>query len=116
MNLRYLTGINFTVLFFYTLAAWFIVPQFEKLFEGFGADLPLATKLVLQSYRYWWVIPLLMFIQFLVLRFGNVSSAPAQRFFYVVNIFFVVLEVLFVPIMVVIFYLPIFSMAGQIAK
>lgn len=38
----------------------FVVPQFESLFRGFGADLPAATKLVIRLSEffqaYWWLI------------------------------------------------------------
>lgn len=114
-DVRILASVNITVLFFYSIAAFFIVPQFEKLFEGFGADLPYATKLVIDSYHYWWLIPLAMVIQFLYMQFGNVTSAAAQRVFFVLNIIFAILEVLFVPLLVIVFYLPIFHM-GQVVS
>ncbi len=38
----------------------FVVPQFEKLFKGFGADLPALTQLILDLsaffQQYWWII------------------------------------------------------------
>jgi type IV pilus assembly protein PilC len=38
----------------------FVIPQFEELFKGFGADLPVFTKLVIQMahfvQHYWWVV------------------------------------------------------------
>lgn len=38
----------------------FVIPQFEELFKGFGADLPYLTKLVIQISQvfqeYWWLI------------------------------------------------------------
>lgn len=114
-DVRLLAGVNISVLFFYSIAAMFIVPQFEKLFEGFGADLPYATKLVIDSYHYWWLVPLIMVGQFLYMQFGNVTSVAAQRVFFSLNIFFVVLEVLFVPLMVIVFYLPIFAMGKVVA-
>jgi len=114
-DIRFLTGINASILFFYALAALFIVPQFEKLFEGFGAELPAATRFVIDSYHYWWLIPVLMIVQFLYLRFGHVTSATAQRFLFVLNLFFVALEVLFVPAMIIIFYLPIFYMGKVVS-
>lgn len=36
-----------------------VVPQFADLFEGFATDLPLPTRLLLASYRYWGLAPVL---------------------------------------------------------
>jgi type IV pilus assembly protein PilC len=53
----------------------FVVPQFEELFVGFGADLPFFTKLVVRLsdffQRYWWLIfgaMVGMFYGFFILR------------------------------------------------
>ncbi len=38
----------------------FVVPQFEEVFKGFGADLPAATRIVVElskfTQAYWWLI------------------------------------------------------------
>lgn len=43
----------------------FVVPQFENLFQGFGADLPAFTQLIVSISRFavawWWLIGLAMF-------------------------------------------------------
>jgi type IV pilus assembly protein PilC len=43
----------------------FVVPQFESLFQNFGADLPAFTKLIVAASRfmvaYWWLIGLILF-------------------------------------------------------
>jgi hypothetical protein len=44
-----------------------VVPKFMALFEGFGADLPLGTKLMLGTYR-WWGVSVLAVIVFWFLR------------------------------------------------
>lgn len=51
----------------------FVIPQFESLFQGFGADLPAFTRLILDIsevfVNYWWlifgaiIIPIVAFIQ-----------------------------------------------------
>ena len=109
-----LTGLNGTILLFYSVAALFIVPQFAQLFEGFGTELPLATRIVIETYHYWWLIPLAFLAQFLLLRLGPAYGVVVQKSLLILNIFFVVLEILFIPAMVFIFYLPIFTMGSVI--
>ncbi len=38
-------------------AAFWIVPQFQRMFESFGASLPLATRVLLATYQWWGMIP-----------------------------------------------------------
>ncbi|HEY0230939.1 MAG TPA: hypothetical protein VGC55_06790 [Dokdonella sp.] len=40
--------------------AWFVVPQFAGVYASFGAELPLATRWLLASYRYGFVLPILV--------------------------------------------------------
>ena len=43
-----------------TILLLFVIPQFESLFKGFGADLPAFTRLVIDLSRfmqsYWWIV------------------------------------------------------------
>lgn len=41
------------------IAVLFIVPQFTNMLAGFGADLPLSTRILQASYRWWLVLPVL---------------------------------------------------------
>jgi type II secretory pathway component PulF len=113
-KIKLLTGLNGVVFLIYSIAALFVVPQFSKLFEGFGSDLPLATRLVVDTYQYWWFVPVMFFILYLLLYKQSEQSPWIQRGLLAVNYFFVVLEVLFIPVMVIVFYLPIFHLAEQI--
>ena len=36
-----------------------MLPSFEAMFSNFNEDLPRLTRWVLQSYRYWWILPAL---------------------------------------------------------
>ena len=60
----------------------FVVPQFESIFKGFGADLPAFTKMVINLsnvfQKYWWAI----FIGIAALTFGFIAAkqrSPALR-------------------------------------
>ena len=113
-KIKLLTGLNGVVFFIYSIAALFVIPQFAKLFEAFGSDLPLATRLVVDTYQYWWLVPVAFFILYLLLYKQSEQSVWLQRGLLVVNYFFVGLEILFIPVMVIVFYLPIFHLAGQV--
>ncbi|WP_257386537.1 hypothetical protein [Tahibacter caeni] len=43
-----------------TVAALIVVPKFKLMFDGFGGDLPLATRLMLATYRGWGLAALLV--------------------------------------------------------
>ena len=60
----------------------FVVPQFESIFKGFGADLPAFTKMVINLsdlfQKYWWAI----FLGIAGLIFGFITAkqrSPAMR-------------------------------------
>jgi type II secretory pathway component PulF len=36
--------------------AFFVVPQFQDVYVNFGAQLPLETKLLLTTYRWWGIV------------------------------------------------------------
>jgi len=38
------------------------IPKFSNFFEAFDADVPLATKIILSTYRMWWIFPLITLI------------------------------------------------------
>ena len=50
-----------------SVGARFFVPQFLTVYQSFGAELPLATRLLLQTYQGWPLIPLLYAAIWLVL-------------------------------------------------
>ncbi|MGI9301713.1 MAG: hypothetical protein ACR2RB_03260 [Gammaproteobacteria bacterium] len=39
------------------IGAWWIVPQFVELFDGFSSELPFVTNVVVYSYPYWLIFP-----------------------------------------------------------
>lgn len=63
---------------------YFVVPQFASLFQGFGADLPAFTKMVVALSDFiqedWWVILLFGLGTFFGLREAHVRSAKVRRF------------------------------------
>lgn len=62
----------------------FVVPQFQKMFESFGADLPVFTQMVValsnNVRRYWWVILIILIVATLGLRHFIKASEKAQAF------------------------------------
>ena len=63
---------------------YFVIPQFESLFKGFGADLPAFTKLVVSmSYfvqDYWWLLILIPVGGFFAFKEAHHRSANFRRF------------------------------------
>jgi type II secretory pathway component PulF len=68
------------------VAVYFIVPSFQEMFVNFDAKLPLATNLLLATFRWWGVVPVVTFALWALwpnpskrgiaaLVFGTVSAA-----------------------------------------
>lgn len=61
----------------------FVIPQFESLFTGFGADLPALTKMVVELSRafqeWWWAIIGSIVGTVVVLSYGYKRSIKAQQ-------------------------------------
>jgi type IV pilus assembly protein PilC len=58
--LFYPTAVIVVAFIITTILMIFVIPQFENLFKGFGADLPAPTKVVIQVsqifQKYWWIM------------------------------------------------------------
>lgn len=63
---------------------YFVIPQFEELFRGFGADLPAFTKLVVSLSKfvqaYWWLLVLIPVAGFFAFKEAHHRSANFRRF------------------------------------
>lgn len=88
------------------LSITFIVPQFAKVFEGFGADLPLMSRLFANFYLMAWLMP----VSVLAIKF--LWPNPRQRTL-LMNVCGIVLPIAMMPMTVVAMYLPMFVMASQ---
>jgi len=63
---------------------YFVVPQFATLFEGFGADLPAFTKMVISLSEFlqedWWLLLTIGIGGYFGLREAHIRSAKVRRF------------------------------------
>lgn len=63
---------------------YFVIPQFESLFQGFGADLPAFTKLVVSLSKfvqaYWWMLVLIPVGGIFAFKEAHHRSANFRRF------------------------------------
>jgi len=63
---------------------YFVIPQFESLFQGFGADLPAFTKMVVNLSKfvtaYWWILILIPVAAFFAFKEAHHRSANFRRF------------------------------------
>ena len=63
---------------------YFVIPQFESLFTGFGADLPAFTKMVVGLSKfvqeYWWALALVPVAGFFAFKEAHFRSANFRRF------------------------------------
>ena len=81
-----------------------IVPEFEKLFSGFGANLPILTRIILFSPFLIWLLPLF--------AIGLMYNGMRRDRGYLLPIFFIFLSgILLLPATWYGLYLPIWEMA-----
>jgi type IV pilus assembly protein PilC len=63
---------------------YFVIPQFESLFQGFGADLPAFTKMVVSLSKfvqaYWWMLILIPVAGVFAFKEAHHRSANFRRF------------------------------------
>lgn len=63
---------------------YFVIPQFEELFRGFGADLPAFTKMVVSLSKfvtaYWWMLLLIPVVAVFAFKEAHHRSANFRRF------------------------------------
>ena len=99
------------LLFFVVYA---VVPEFENLFNGFGAELPMFTQFFIGTYQFVVLLPFVLIVPFmlsLVMRSVPLGSVQALRG-YAVRTFLVSVGVL--TSCIVAMYLPIWQMGAVI--
>lgn len=47
------------VLSFVVVIGLYSIPKFSNFFDSFEADVPLVTKIILSTYKMWWIFPLI---------------------------------------------------------
>jgi len=87
----------------------YVVPEFEELFEGFGADLPAFTKFVIHFHDQFYILAIPGF-------FGNIFLHIRKHIigWWLVG-FSGAMAVLLIPLTIVAMYLPIFQMSKVVS-
>ena len=83
----------------------YVVPEFEELFESFGADLPAFTRLVIGVHDYFYFLAAPGVVgNLLIYNFNNKAG------WWLVG-FSGVMGILLIPLTIIAMYLPIFEMS-----
>jgi type II secretory pathway component PulF len=85
--------------------ATLVVPQFRNLFQGFGGDLPLATRLAVDYYLALWLLPIVV----IAVRLAWPDSSSRSTVACIVGVGSLIVTI---PTLTVVLYLPIFKL-GQ---
>jgi type II secretory pathway component PulF len=112
--IRILTVINAILICIFSLGAFFIIPEFAELFKGFGAELPIATLFVLESYKFWpifLIVPVFIYVKYLT---SEKLAVNTEKNLLIVNISILVFMALLLPLLVYVMYLPIFEMGKAV--
>ena len=104
-----LFSINAVLYLVYAVGAFFIIPNFERLFDGFEVKLEGLSLLIVETYRFWLIFPV-FFIGTLYYFKGKEMTVLNKKVFFYTGVLFVVLGILFVPIISSVMYSVIFNM------
>jgi len=92
-----------------------IVPQFEDIFSGFGAELPWLTAVFVHHRRLFFLLPLLPPLLWWALARQAGASPEARRRSAVLALLLALgLTFVMVPLTIIAMYLPIFGLAGAV--
>jgi hypothetical protein len=94
------------------VGALIIAPQFALLFESFGADLPFVSRLFVASTTYWGVLPVISTIIAYDLWRRRILTRRYEMLLMITLAVFTIFVIAIIPVSVVVFYLPIFKLAG----
>ena len=112
MALRILAILTSIVILVYGIGAYFVFPEFEELYSGFGARIPFFTKAVLITYPYWLVflvVPIGIYAKYLTRK---ELAKKTQNKILAVFISILLFSVALFPLLITAMYLPIFEMGN----
>lgn len=110
MILKTLNVIVAVIMLIYGIGAFFVIPQFENLFISFDAELPLITKLIFYSYRFWLaliIIPVFIHIKYITKT--EISHEMKSRLIIILSLALPFL-LLFLAVITYAMYAPIFEL------
>jgi len=113
MLLKILAALIAILIIIYSVGAFYILPEFEKVWDGFDTELPLLTKILIVSYPYWLamlIIPFTIYRKYLTKT--DLSKKIKTRIL-ILFIIMLIFEVLFFPALIAVIYLPVFEVAVE---
>ena len=103
------------ILFIFSIGAYIVLPQYSSLLDKFITDLPLITKIIFYSYKFWVLIPIASL--FISIKITNIKADEIinQYIMLLVPIFLFVLSIGIFIVTFYSIYLPIleFEKNGQ---
>lgn len=84
-----------------------MIPTFEELYKSFGVDIPVFTKVVLSTHKYWLGLALIPILLVYLLE-------PSKRWQATTQYFLLALAILLIPLTIIALYLPIFEMGSVV--
>ena len=88
---------------FCALAVILVTPTFEELYKSFGIEIPVFTKVVLSTHKYWLGLALIPIPLVYLLE-------SSKRWQAITQYFLLALAVLLIPLTIIALYLPTFEL------
>lgn len=84
-----------------------VTPTFGELYKSFDVDIPVFTKVVLSTHKYWLGLALIPIPLVYLLE-------PSKRWQATTQYFLLALAILLIPLTIIALYLPIFEMGSVV--
>jgi hypothetical protein len=101
--------INAVLYSVYAIGAFFVLPNYELLFESFNVELTGISLLIISTYRLWLIIPIIFIVTLSYFK-GNKASPTTQKILFYIGVFSIVFGILFITIVTSAIYSVIFNM------
>ena len=113
---RVVSYINIVLFPLYWIAAQFILPEFAQFFARFDEELPWLTQVVMESAGYWWVLIFVPLLERFLSGWGRQVPRLVRGVVTAINYLLGLLAIIFVPLVILALYLPIFEMGRVVAQ
>lgn len=111
----WILGSGMVALLLAAVAVNLVVPQFQDIFDGFGAQLPWLTMVFVKHRHAFFLLPLLpLLLWWGLARTARKASGAGRHAAMIALLVALGLTFVMVPLAIIAMYLPIFSLAGAV--
>lgn len=95
----------------FSMLAYQLIPEFIRLFKGLDSKIPILTKIIIDTYKYWVILPIIASL--LSLNIALIKNITIQKQLYFLGLLMGILTLMIVLSVMTLWgmYAPIFALA-----